>query len=159
MGDEESNQPAAGWYEDPSGQAGRRRYWDGAQWTDRYSGGGSPTQVEEIDRKFKVLYTISRVFHVLGWIVLVLGLIGVLIAAIAAGAEDQHLARDAFGNVNQTSPGANAALIAIFGTIGVLFYSLMLFGIAALIRLALRVEDNTHRTAVAVERLLERSPA
>jgi hypothetical protein len=89
----------------------------------------------------------------------VLGLIGVLIAAISAGSESEQLARDAFGNVNRTSPGANAALIAVFGTLGVLFYSLMLFGTAALIRLALRVEDNTYRTATAVERLLERTPA
>jgi hypothetical protein len=159
MGDEERNQPVAGWYEDPSGQPGRRRYWDGAQWTDRYSGGGSPRRVEDIDREFPVLYRVAGVLHALGWIVLVLGLIGVLVGAISAGSEDQALVRDAFGNLHRNEPGANAAGIAIIGTLAVLFYSLLLFAGAAAIRLALRVEDNTFRTAAAVELLLERTPA
>ena len=30
-------QPQAGWYPDPSGEAGKLRWWDGAQWTDNYT--------------------------------------------------------------------------------------------------------------------------
>ncbi len=31
------DQPQAGWYPDPSGEAGKLRWWDGAQWTDNYT--------------------------------------------------------------------------------------------------------------------------
>jgi hypothetical protein len=32
--------PDAGWYDDPGGEAGRLRHWDGAQWTEQFSDTG-----------------------------------------------------------------------------------------------------------------------
>lgn len=49
---------------------------------------------------------------------------------------------------------AEPAVIAIVGGLGVLVYALLFFAAAAIIRLALRVEDNTFRTAAAVEQML-----
>jgi hypothetical protein len=39
-----SGEIPAGWYADPSG-GDQQRYWDGAQWTEQYAGGGAPSQV------------------------------------------------------------------------------------------------------------------
>jgi hypothetical protein len=161
MGDSETGQnlPVAGWYEDPAGVQGRRRYWDGAQWTNRYSGGSSPKTVDEINRSFGALYTAARVLHVLAWITLILGSLLVIGGTIAAATSDPSYTRDAFGNLHRNEPGATAAGIAIIGTIAVALYTLLLFAASAMIRLSLRVEDNTYRTAAAVERLIERMPA
>lgn len=34
--------PEAGWYEDPAGEAGAQRYWDGVQWTDQVTVAATP---------------------------------------------------------------------------------------------------------------------
>lgn len=39
MADNETPQPPAGWYPDPT-QPGQQRYWDGAQWTEHTAPGG-----------------------------------------------------------------------------------------------------------------------
>jgi hypothetical protein len=151
--------PVAGWYEDPSGQSGRRRYWDGTRWTDQYAGGGSAKTVGEIDRSFGALYRAAGVLHVLAWITLILGSLAVIGGTIAAAVSDPTLTRDAFGNIHERDPAGEAVAIAVFGSIAVALYTLLLFAAAAMIRLALRVEDSTYRTASAVERLAERLPA
>ncbi len=71
-----------------------------------------------------------------------LGSIGV----VAAASESRH------------DPDTSPALIAVVGGLGVALYALIFFGTAALIRLALRVEDSTFRTAAAVERLAPAPP-
>jgi hypothetical protein len=48
--------------------------------------------------------------------------------------------------------GAGALATLIGGAIGVAFYALLVFGIAAAIRLALAVEKNTRDTAEALRR-------
>jgi uncharacterized protein DUF2510 len=153
MGSDETTLPPAGWYDDPDGRVGIRRYWDGAKWTDRYEDEGGRRPIDEIDRRFKSLYTVANVFHVLGWVTAVLGTLFVIIAAIAAGSADDTTTR-VFGEVRDTDPGANAAVILIGGGIGVFIYTLTFFAAAAFIRLMLRVEDNSFRTAAAVERLI-----
>jgi hypothetical protein len=155
MGSEE-NLPEAGWYEDPDGQPGRRRYWDGTQWTSRYSASTAPTRVTEIDRSFRSLFTIARVLHALGWITIVLGGLAVIVGTIGAASSDT-VTLNSGGTLQHEDGAASAVVIAVVGTIAVAFYALALFGAAALIRLTLRVEDSTFRTAAAVERLLERN--
>ena len=153
MGADEQSLPAAGWFDDPDGRSGVKRYWDGRQWTDRYDESGSgPSRINEIDRKFNSLYTIAKVFHVLGWVTLILGSLFVIVAAIAAGSADDSVST-VFGETQRTEPGANAAVILIGGGIGVAIYTLFFFAAAAFTRLMLRVEDNTHRSAVAIEKL------
>jgi len=80
---------------------------------------------------------LARVLTVLGWLTIVLGGIGV----VAAASESRN------------DPDTSPALIALVGGLGVALYALIFFGAAALIRLAIRVEDSTFRTAAAVERL------
>ena len=154
MGTDESKLPPAGWYDDPEGGTGRKRYWDGQAWTDRYEGSDASPKVAAIDREFKSLHTIATIFHVLGWVVLTVGTLVVIVAAIAAG-NTQEVA-GTFGDQVATDPGENAAAIAIFGLIGVLLYSLLLFAASAFLRLWLRVEDNTFRTAAALDRMAKR---
>lgn len=45
-----SNPPAAGWYTDPSSRF-TYRYWNGAQWTDQVSSGGT-TATDAVDASF-----------------------------------------------------------------------------------------------------------
>src|SRR2546430_2221243 len=52
--------PAPGWYDDPE-QPGRRRYWDGSQWTHQFAGAGAtggptgPAQVRWWQRGLAVI--------------------------------------------------------------------------------------------------------
>lgn len=156
MGTEE-NLPPEGWYDDPEGGPGRKRYWDGEQWTDRYeeANTASTDKVARIDREFKALHTIASVFNVLGWLTITLGTLLVIAAAIDAGSSDE-VATNVFGERTVSDPGANAAMIAVFGLVGVLLYSLLFWAAAAFTRLWLRMEDNTFRTAAAVERMAKR---
>lgn len=158
MEGERSDLPEAGWYDDPDGRPGRKRYWSGDHWTTRYKSAKAPTEVDEIDRSFRTLFLLARVLHVLGWVTIVVGTIAVIAAAVEAGSSEEVI-RDAFGQTRTTDPGASAAVIAVFGGLGVALYALILFGAAALIRLALRVEDNTFRTAAAAEELASRPAA
>lgn len=157
MGSEEQNQglPEAGWYQDPNGPESRRRYWDGSQWTSQYRTVGEPNSVNEIDRRFPSLFKIARILHALGWVTVVLGSLAVVLGTIAAAESGPTVTRDAFGQVQRSDPAGAAVVIAIGGSLAVAFYALAFFGAAALIRLSLRVEDNTFRTASAVERLVE----
>ncbi len=41
-GDKPSTTPAAGWYDDPKGEAGGKRYWDGQKWTNHVSSSDNP---------------------------------------------------------------------------------------------------------------------
>jgi hypothetical protein len=160
MGDEEQSPlPEAGWYDDPGGVVGRRRYWDGARWTDRYTSSGSPKTAGDVDRSFPGLFKVANALHVLGWIIIVLGGLLVIGGAIAAASQDAETTRDVFGQVRQTEPEASAVFIAISGAISVFFGALFCFGASGLIRLALRVEDNSFRAAAAVEKMLDRPPA
>jgi hypothetical protein len=150
---EQNELPPPGWYDDPEGRPGYKRYWDGEAWTDRFEGVNAATnpKVAEINREFKSLHTIAGVFNVLGWLTLTLGTLLVVGGAISAGSQEE--ARTVFGESTSTDPGASAAVILIVGLAGVLLYSLLFFAAAAFTRLWLRVEDNTFRTAAALDRM------
>jgi hypothetical protein len=78
--------------------------------------------------KFRSLHTIAGIYGLLGWVVAILGPIGVIAAAAAAD-------------------GSDRPVTLIGGLLAVAFQALVLFGIAAAIRLALAVEENTRTTA------------
>ena len=148
MAADEPDLPPGGWYADPEGEAGRQRYWDGERWTERYHSGGSPSPAGAEEKRFGALRTIAGVFYVLGWVVAILGGLGVIAGAIAAGgAEDSS---DVFGN--REASDASPVAVLIVGGIAVFIYSLLFFAAAGFIRLMLAIEESSRRTAAAVER-------
>ena len=149
MGSEEGQQPTAGWYEDPAGRPGVRRYWDGKQWTDQFDGAQASAGDE---KRFASLRTIAGMFRVLGWLTAILGTIVVVVLAIAAG--ENETIRTSFGSVRDDTNGGDVATVLIGGGLAVFFYTLLFFGASALIHLALSVEETNRRTAAAVERLV-----
>ncbi len=152
MGSDERQLPAAGWYDDPDGRTGVRRYWDGSQWTDRYDeSSGSSSRINEVNRDFRSLHTVASVFTVLGWLVAILGTLAVIGAAISAGSGNFETT-DQFGRTTEVG-SESVPLILIFGGLAVALYSLFFFAAAGITRLMLRVEDNTHRSALAIEKL------
>lgn len=80
-----------------------------------------------VPAKFRSLQTIAGIYGFLGWLVAILGPIGVIAAAVSAD-------------------GSDRAVTLIGGLLAVAFQALLLFGIAAAIRLALAVEENTRAT-------------
>ena len=144
MGTEEVPPPPPGWFDDPDGRAGVKRYWDGADWTDEYDSGteqygslGAPQSVPEVKKQFASLRTIAVLFRILGWLTLVGGSIAVIVTAI-----------------NATANGASAAVFLITGGLGVAIYALMFFAFSAFIYLMISVEETNRRTAAAVEGLV-----
>jgi Protein of unknown function (DUF2510) len=158
-------QAPAGWYPDAY-DSSRLQYWDGEQWTQHFKsapGAAQPSETPERTRsttetrerarssteprrtadrpaqesgpeqtpaRFRSLHLIASIYGILAWIVAILGTVGV-IAATAAAADDG---------------GGEAVGTAVVGALGVAFYVLLLFGLAAAIRLALAVEENTRTT-------------
>ena len=96
---------------------------------------GSPESATP--EQFRSLHLIATLYRYLGYIVIVGGAIAVIAAAASAG-------------------GGGAIGVLIGGAIGVAFYALLVFGIAAAIRLALAVEKNTRDTAELLRRERER---
>jgi hypothetical protein len=82
---------------------------------------------------FRSLHLIATLYQYLGYVVVVGGAIAVIVSAASAG-------------------GGGGIGILIGGAIGVAFYALLVFGIAAAIRLALAVEKNTRDTAELLRR-------
>ncbi len=85
-----------------------------------------------IPAKFRSLQLIASIYGALGWLVAVLGPIAVIAATASAN-------------------GSDVAVTLIGGLLGVAFYALLLFGIAAAIRLALAVEENTRNTVALLK--------
>ena len=81
-------------------------------------------------KDFRSLHLIATLYQYLGYVVIVGGAIGVVVAVASGG-------------------GIGALIV---GPIAVAFYALLIFGIAAAIRLALAVEQNTRDTAELLRR-------
>lgn len=116
-------QAPAGWYGDPDGRPGVKRYWDGRSWTDRFNPPQPPdsTPVERIERRYVSLRTIAAVFYVLGWMTAVLGTVAVIAFAIAAG-DAEEATSSVFGESSGDN-GASVVAILVGGGLGVFIYS------------------------------------
>ena len=81
----EGHKPHAGWYLDPHGQPGMKRYWDGEQWTDQYREvpDSSPPEpsLQAPERRYASLRTIAGIYQVLAWVIAGIGGIGVIVSA------------------------------------------------------------------------------
>ena len=95
----------------------------------------SDDEPSTIPAKFRSLSLIANIYGALAWVVAVLGPIAVIAAAASAS-------------------GGDVVATLIGGLLGVAFYALLLFGIAAAIRLALAVEKNTRDTAELIRERL-----
>lgn len=157
-GESESERPSgpdSGWYDDPDGRSGIKRYWDGRTWTDRYHPPAGKPGGEPSEKRFASLRTIATVFYVLGWVTAILGTLLVIGLAIAAG-EANDTANDLFGDEGDVDEGGSVLTVLIGGGLAVFIYSLAFFAASAFIHLMLSVEDSTRRTASAVEQLAVR---
>lgn len=68
-------QPRAGWFDDPLGVPGRKRYWDGQQWTEHvHEGSAGATQIHGAPGESKPWWKRTWVLVVGG--ILIVGLIG-----------------------------------------------------------------------------------
>jgi hypothetical protein len=88
-----------------------------------------------MEHRYRSLQIIATLLTVFGWIVIVLGGLGVLIAAIYTGGQ-------------QGVPQAIGILVV--GAIYVALFALYAFAGAAIIRLFMAVEENTRLTAEAL---------
>jgi Protein of unknown function (DUF2510) len=144
-----------GWYPDAYDED-QLQYWDGERWTQDHRPAEAAGDAEAVgegevsgppakdaqsgETRFRSLHVIAGIYGTLGWIVAIVGSIGVIVAAVQAGNDSSN-----------TSPGA----IVLFGLLGVAFYALLLFGISAAIRLALAVEENTRSAVALLKRQIE----
>jgi hypothetical protein len=94
---------------------------------------GARELAEAIPSQFRSLHLIATLYSYLGYVVIVGGAIAVIAAAAGAG-------------------GSGAIVTFIVGAVAVAFYALLIFGIAAAIRLALAVEKNTRDTVELLKR-------
>ncbi len=111
-----------------------------------------------MQRKFSVLRVVGTIYKILGWIVLVIGLLGAC-GSIALGAVPGLMGagggagRDALGlGIGGVFGGVVAGLILIFMA---LLYFLFLYAFGDMIYLLLALEENTRMTA---ERLAQPIP-
>jgi cytochrome c biogenesis protein CcdA len=139
---EQPGLPKAGWYQDPEGDQGRLRYWDGERWTDHYHRPVTASEAKP-ESGSRLLTVGAGVYFALAWLVAVLGGLGVIIAATQA--DDDPTGFD----------NADPAAIVIFGGLYVAFFALSLFVYAALIRKVLAVDETTRRTEAAIRQLSE----
>lgn len=107
-----------------------------------------------MQRKFSVLRVVGTIFKVLGWIVLVMGLLSAcLLIAVSAMGAGGAAGRDALGlGVGGVLGGVIGGLVVIFAT---LLYFLFLYAFGDLIFLLISLEENTRITA---ERLAQPIP-
>ncbi len=112
-----------------------------------------------VQKKFTVLRVVSTIFKVMGWIVLVTGVLSAC-GSLAVGAMPGLLATGARGsNVASATAFAGMGILGgvLFG-VGVIFfavlYFLLLYAFGDMIHLLVALEENTRLTA---ERLMGRS--
>jgi hypothetical protein len=99
----------------------------------------TPTATEAApeERKYRSLRIVAALLTIVGWLVLVVGGAGVAVGAVTSTSQLQPL---------------QVALVVVGGAIYVAVVSLYAFAGAAVIRLAIAVEENTRATAEALRR-------
>ena len=90
---------------------------------------------EPVERKYRSLRVVAALLTIVGWLVLVVGGAGVAVGAVTSTSQLKPL---------------QIALVAVGGAIYVAVVSLYAFAGAAVIRLAMAVEENTRATAEAI---------
>lgn len=90
-----------------------------------------------VERKYRSLRVVAGLLTVVGWLVLVVGGAGVAVGAVTS--------------TSQLTP-LQVGLVAVGGAVYVAVVSLYAFAGAAVIRLAMAVEENTRATAEALRR-------
>jgi hypothetical protein len=90
-----------------------------------------------VEHKYRSLRVVAALLTIVGWLVLVLGGIGVAVGVVTSMSE---------------LPPLHLALAAVGGALYVAVVSLYAFAGAAVIRLAMAVEENTRATAEALTR-------
>jgi peptidoglycan/LPS O-acetylase OafA/YrhL len=93
-------------------------------------------------RKFTALRVIGTIFKVIGWLVLILGLLGAILALVLGFLGGTSL--DALGMDLGPLTGVAAFLAGVLASV---LYFLLFYAIGEYIYLFLSIEENTRRTA------------
>jgi len=103
--------------------------------------------------KYRALRTISTIYKILAWVVLVMGVLGVCVSsALTATGAVSLLGREE-GAAAGVSVIVGAGITFVVGLLLVGFYGLLLFAVSEGIQVMLAIEDNTRQM---VEALRER---
>jgi len=95
-----------------------------------------------MEKKYKFLYTAATMFKVIGWIVLVVGVIGSIVMGVAMGAMGSQIP-----GVDLPAFGGLGAFYAIGGIIYAVVGWISLLAFAQILYLLIDLEQNTRETA------------
>ena len=111
-----------------------------------------------VEKRFRVLRVIGTIYKILGWIILVVGVLtslGILVAGLVGGAGvTQFMSRNSQlgGLMGSVLGGLIAAVVSFVLT---LVYFVFVYGMGELIYLFLAIEENTRATSAWIGRSLQ----
>ena len=111
-----------------------------------------------VEKRFRVLRVIGTIYKILGWIILVVGVLtslGILLAGLLGGAGmTQFMSRNS--QLGGLMGGVLGGLIAsVVSFVLTLVYFVFVYGMGELIYLFLAIEENTRATSAWVGRWLQ----
>lgn len=107
------------------------------------AGPREPDRLAEVPRRFGALNTIGTLFRIIGWIVIVAGILLSIIGAAAIGGAGAGTEAAGAGAVT-------AVFILVGGIAGSLIYGVLLLAFADLVLLLIEVERNTRAAALSL---------